>query len=93
MNDQVMIELKTIIQAQAEHLITMQKQVMTLATLPELHREWIPKHELKNFLGFGETQMNTIAKKYHLVSSTIGKRKFFSTKSVLNSLKSNSREE
>jgi hypothetical protein len=87
------VDLKTIIREQGEHLISIQRLIMALATLPEVHREWIPKHELKNFLGFGETQMNTIAKKYHLVSSTIGKRKFFSTKSVLNSLKSNSREE
>ena len=48
----------------------------------ELKRRRIPKDELKNFLGFGETQMAYIAKKYNFSTITISKRKFYLTTSI-----------
>ncbi len=48
----------------------------------ELKRRMIPKDELKNFLGFGETQMAYIAKKYNFSTITISKRKFYLTTSI-----------
>ena len=48
----------------------------------ELKRRMIPKDELKEFLGFGETQMAYIAKKYNFSTITISKRKFYLTTSI-----------
>ena len=56
---------------------------------PELRRDWIPKDELMEYLGFGNTQMRLIEIKYGLVATEIGKRKFFSTKSAAKIMEAN----
>jgi hypothetical protein len=50
---------------------------------PEFRREWLPRHEIMQYLGFGATQMNAIAKRYNLQKSVIGKRVFYSTKQLI----------
>ena len=56
---------------------------------PELKRSMIPKHELMEFLGFAETQMSYIARKYNLETITISKRKFYLTSSILKAMDNN----
>jgi predicted DNA-binding ArsR family transcriptional regulator len=56
---------------------------------PELRRDWIPKEELMEFFGYGNTQMLTIEKKYGLVTTEIGKRKFYSVKSAAKTMENN----
>lgn len=53
----------------------------------EIRREWIPKHEFQQYLGFGNTQMSTIERNYGFVFTVIGKKKFYSAKSILTILK------
>jgi hypothetical protein len=49
----------------------------------ELRRQWIPKSEVMAFLGFAETQMVAITKKYKFITTTIGKKKFYHIDSLL----------
>lgn len=49
----------------------------------EIRREWIPKHEVQQYLGFANTSMNIYEKKLGLVYTLIGKQKFYSAKSIL----------
>lgn len=49
---------------------------------PELRRDWLPRHEVMQYLGFASTQMSAIAKTYDLKTSTIGKRKFYNVKQL-----------
>jgi hypothetical protein len=62
-------------------------QLLQLAfPCPELRREWLPRHEVMQYLGFGATQMNAIAKRYNLQRSVIGKRVFYNTKQLIDVL-------
>ena len=45
-------------------------------------RMWIPKQEVKVFLGFAETQMAALAKRYNIVSIKIGKKVYYQTHSL-----------
>ena len=54
-----------------------------------ISRKWIPKNEVRIFFGYGETQLNAICKKYNLVTSKIGKNKYFLTSSLLKALQEN----
>lgn len=72
-----------------EHLKNLIKEVKEAAKLlqlvfpcPEFRREWIPRHEVMQYLGFGATQMNAIAKKYGFRKTTIGKRIFYSFQQI-----------
>ena len=56
---------------------------------PELRKRWIPKNELMKFLEYADTQMATITKQYNLVTTTIGKRKFYLVDSVQKILDNN----
>lgn len=66
-----------------ELLIEIRNKLDQQGKCPEIRKDWIPKAELQEFLGFGSTQMRTIEKKYGLISKAIGKRKFYSSKSVI----------
>ena len=70
-------------------LETLLKRIEEQNPCPEIRREWIPKQELQSFLGFANTQMSNHEKNYNFVYSTIGKQKFYSTKSVSNILNKN----
>jgi hypothetical protein len=50
---------------------------------PEFRRDWLPRHEVMQYLGFGSTQMNTIAKIYKFKKCIIGKRVFYNTKQLI----------
>ncbi len=72
-----------------EHLIKLAKDVQDGRQLlqavfpcPEL-REWIPRHEIMQYFGFGATQMTAIAKKYGFKVVKIGKRIFYNVKQIL----------
>jgi hypothetical protein len=56
---------------------------------PEIRRQWIPKAEVMRFLGFADTQLCAITKKYKLVTTQIGKRKFYLASSLLKALEQN----
>lgn len=53
---------------------------------PELRRLWIPRDEVKLFFGYADTQLSVITKQYGLVTTEIGRRKFYSTSSLLEAL-------
>lgn len=57
------------------------KLLQTIFPCPEL-RDWLPRHEVMQYLSFGSTQMNTIAKKYGLKTARIGKRMFYNVKQI-----------
>ena len=50
---------------------------------PDIRRHWIPKHEVMVFLGYADTQMKHIEKQYGIVSTMIGKKKFYQASSLL----------
>ena len=64
-------------------------EINNLNICPELNRRMIPKHELKEFLGFAETQMAYIAKKYKFATVTISKRKYYLTTSIQKAMDNN----
>lgn len=69
--------------SQLEKLIKMfMEKFSNYSSCHELRREWLPKHEVQEFLGYGDTQMSTITKNYNLVLTEIGKKKFYSLKSL-----------
>ncbi len=77
-------------------LLKLSKQVMELETkienrdsCPEIRRKWIPKQEVMQFLGFGNTQMSAITKKHNLTTTSIGKRKFYHVDAVVKALEVN----
>lgn len=49
----------------------------------EFRRDWMPRYEVMQYLGFGATQMNVIAKRYKLQKSVIGKRIFYNTRQLI----------
>lgn len=55
----------------------------------EIRRQWIPKNEVMSFLGFADTQMAAITKKYKFITTTIGKRKFYHINSLLKVFENN----
>jgi hypothetical protein len=65
-------------------LIEILKKVEQGEIIPEIKKEWISKDELKKLLGFGETQLNKIIRKNNLTYTEIGKKKFYTRKSVEN---------
>jgi hypothetical protein len=74
----------------SEHLLQLVKEVKDATKLiqlsfpcPEFRRDWLPRHEVMQYLGFGATQMNAIAKRYNLKRSVIGKRIFYSTSQLV----------
>lgn len=56
---------------------------------PEIRREWLPKDEVMKFLDFGNTHLAFITRNYNLVTTTIGKKRFYKTSSLLNALQKN----
>ena len=81
---------KNLSEEQIKHFISEVKDATKLLQLafpcPEFRREWIPRHEVMQYLGFGATQMNTIGKKYSLRKSTIGKRIFYNVQQIIDLL-------
>ena len=67
----------------------LEARMLKLLVCPELRRDWIPKEELMEYFGYGNTQMLTIEKKYGLVTTEIGKRKFYSVKSAAKTMEAN----
>ena len=50
---------------------------------PELRKDWLPRHEVMQYLGFGSTQMTAIAKMYGLKTVKVGKRIFYNLHQIL----------
>ena len=63
-----------------------EEKVKASMSCPELRRVWIPRDEVKLFLEYGDTQLSVITKEYKLVTTEIGRRKFYSTSSLFNAL-------
>jgi hypothetical protein len=69
------------LQLQLEELkLKFEKQI----SCPELREIWIPKNELMDFMGFAETQFNEIVRRYNIVYSQIGKKRFYLVESIKN---------
>lgn len=47
-----------------------------------LKQKWMPRKEVQEFLGYGNTQMSTFHKDYKVEMSKIGRRLFYSTQGV-----------
>lgn len=56
---------------------------------PELRRFWLPRFEVKDFFQYGDTQFSFITNQYNITTSEMGKRKFYSTASLLEVLNQN----
>jgi hypothetical protein len=78
-------ELKTLVanlQLQINNLKSQERRLENLESCPEIRKEWIPHEQLKNFLGYGDTQMYNITKKYQIAHTYIGKKKYYAASSV-----------
>jgi hypothetical protein len=51
--------------------------------------DWLPKKVVMRFFDYGETQLRTLETSGEIVVSKIGRRKFYSKKSILKLLKNN----
>jgi len=51
--------------------------------------DWINKQTLMRFFDYGETQLRSLEKTNQLIVSKIGRRKFYSLKSIINLLNKN----
>lgn len=56
---------------------------------PEIRSVWIPRKDVMKFLGYGDTQISEITKKYNITTTEVNKRKFYSTASLLQVLENN----
>lgn len=54
-----------------------------------LNEKWIPRRQLMEFMGYGNTQMASFEKEAGLVTSKIGKRKFYHRDSIEKLLEKN----
>ena len=83
----------------ADLLLQVQNLVMQVEILSKLivnqdnsnplMKEWLPRPKVMEFLGYADTQMATIARKYNIVTTKIGKKVFYNTSSILSILKEN----
>ena len=83
------LELQKQNQAILSTLETLSKKVENPIDCPEIRKDWIPRKEVMNFLGYGDTQISYITKKYNITTSEVNKRKFYSTASLLQVLENN----
>ncbi len=70
-------------------LETLNKKVENPIDCPEIRKDWIPRKEVMRYLGYGDTQISYITKKYNITTSEFNKRKFYSTASLLQILEKN----
>lgn len=75
-------EISTHLQQLLSRLTAIEKQIQTNASCPELRRDWIPRREVMNFLGFKDTRMTYIIDKYKLLHCKVGARQFIGAKSL-----------
>jgi len=76
-----------------EKLVTkledLNEKLKTQLLCPELRKVWTPKDEFKAFMGFADTQMAAITKKYKFVTTKIGKKLFYHNESAQEIMKIN----
>jgi hypothetical protein len=50
---------------------------------------WLPRLVVMKFLGYGNTQMTAVARKYDFIATKIGSRIFYQKRSIIKALKTN----
>jgi hypothetical protein len=73
----------------AEELTKISQSIKRLEHQSSVLSDWWPKKRVMNYFDLGETQMRVIEKKYSLVCSKIGSKKFYSAKSILKVIEKN----
>jgi len=69
-----------------KEIADLKKQFEAQQTCSEIRRKWIPKYEVQSYLGFKNSQMIKLIKQHHLVTTSIGKKKYIQTNSLLNTM-------
>jgi hypothetical protein len=85
-NRNVIIELKA-------EILSLKKKVDNLVNCPEIRREWTPKQEAMDFLGFKDTRFSFIKKKYGIKCCKIGSQCFVNNSSLLQIFNENTDKE
>jgi len=70
-------------------LTKLTKLEKTLETSPanySLTDEWVPREKVKQFFGYGDTQIAALQKSGRIVFAKVGKRIFFQRKSLLETI-------
>lgn len=62
------------------------KTLLTNKPHPTISDKWVPREEVKSFFGYGDTQMAAFEKEFQLVTSKVGKRKFYAKASIQEAL-------
>jgi hypothetical protein len=79
-----------------EKLVTklenLNENLKTQLLCPELRKVWTSKEDFKGFMGFADTQIAAITKKYKFVTTKIGKRIFYHNESALETMKINQKK-
>ncbi len=57
-------------------------KVQLLLNENPITKDWIPRDLVMSYLGYQDTQMGAIEKKYKLVVAKVGKRKFYHRESI-----------
>ena len=67
-----------------EKLISEIRDLKTQMLIKEnpISRDWIPRDLVMTYLGYQDTQMAYVAKKFNLTTSKIGKKKFYHRESI-----------
>lgn len=52
----------------------------------ELRKKWMPRQEVQEFFGYGNTQMSTFHKDNDVEMAKVGRKVFYSTQGILNLL-------
>jgi hypothetical protein len=85
----------TLTNTDASHLLAqieeLKEKVTTLLDF-RITDSWIPKRQLKEFFGYGDTQMAALLKNPKLRVRTIGKRKFIHKDSITDLLNAGDHE-
>ena len=57
-----------------------------------ISKDWVPRDQVMNYLGYGDTQMAYLAKKFGFKVSKVGKRRFYRREAILQMLDSGASE-
>jgi len=84
-------EFSTYLQQLLTRLDSIEEKINTNASCPEIRRDWIPRKEVMEFLGFKDTRMTYILDKYSLRHSKVGAKQFICSKSLKDMLSNESK--
>ncbi len=83
------MESNELLQSLKKDILDLKNSLLTCVPGREVSNKWIPRRHVMEFMGYGNTQMASFEKEAGLVTSKIGKRKFYHRDSIEKLLEKN----